>query len=106
MRLCSYLPHVNSDMPALGSSLYCILYIRLALIFPDAVFLEGMANPVLACATLVLPEDSFSVNITLPDVFVLPVKFTDGTAGTFPTIASYHEQLVPCQNYGADPLLF
>ena len=63
--------------------------IILALILPDAVFLEGLANPVQVCTTLVLPEDSIFMNITLPDVFPLPVKFTDGTAGTY-------QQVMPC----------
>ena len=40
-----------------------------------------MANPVQVCATLVLPEDSFSSEVVLPNPFVLPVHYTDGTAG-------------------------
>lgn len=52
-----------------------------ALILPDAIFFEGVASPVQLCAVLVLPEDSFSIEVALLNPLVLPVNFTDGTAG-------------------------
>ena len=59
----------------------CMCVFRAALVLPDAVFLEGAANPVQLCAALVLPDNSLPLEVVFLNPFILPLIFTAGTAG-------------------------
>ena len=53
-----------------------------ALTLPDdAIFLEGVANPVQVCATYDLPENASSQTVIFPSSIDVPVTFTAGSAG-------------------------